>query len=460
MDWWPSRQAAKSSGGKSFMTLDYLLSLLENKISSITYDDFSFIIVKDVEDLIRFSNNEITVFATTENISIEIYMGKDKKRTIGETTNLDEQSISNFINLLSKQCADSPINNDYTSLPPGPFNYDHKNMINDELSIDHESMIDHVEVSINSALKAGASRVSGSFTSSKSEILLKTSNGTELTDKYNTNLLNLRAFSTTNSSGHGLSCSSSIRDIDSENAGIKAGEYAKLSINPKNCDIGKYDILFTPTVAADIFQHVGYSASAFSVDAGTSFLTNKINEKVSSDKLSITDVGNPINGIYGRIFDNEGMPTKSTTIIKNGFMKSYLHNITTSNKYNVESTGNAGIIDPSCWNLDVSSGDMTFDEQLSSIKNGLLITNNWYTRFQNQTLGLYSTIPRDACFVIKNGEISDPIHNIRISDNLPRQLLNIESLSKQREWIKWWEVEIPTLSPSVIINNVPITRSM
>ena len=103
---------------------------------------------------------------------------------------------------------------------------------------------------------------------------------------------------------------------------------------------------------------------------------------------------------------------------------------------------------------------MTFDEQLSSIKNGLLITNNWYTRFQNQILGLYSTIPRDACFVIKNGEISDSIHNIRISDNLPRQLLNIESLSKQREWIKWWEVEIPTLSPSVIINNVPITRSM
>ena len=80
------------------MTLDYLLSLLENKISSIPYDDFSFIIVKDIEDLIRFSNNEITVFATTENISIEIYMGKDKKRTIGETTNLDEQSISNFIN--------------------------------------------------------------------------------------------------------------------------------------------------------------------------------------------------------------------------------------------------------------------------------------------------------------------------------------------------------------------------
>ena len=74
-------------------------------------------------------------------------------------------------------------------------------------------------------------------------------------------------------------------------------------------------------------------------------------------------------------------------------------------------------------------------------------------------LGLYSTIPRDACFLVKNGEKVAPIHNIRISDDLPRQLSNIKSLSKQRKWIKWWEVEVPTLSPSIIIEQVPVTRS-
>ena len=205
------------------MNIDNILSIVDTKISSLNCDDYSLLLGKEHEDLIRFSNNSIDVFDNIENISISIYLGKDKKRAGGVLYNLDENSILKYIDSLFQFCNDSPINNDYTSLPLGPFNYAHKNMINDELSIDHESMIDHVEVSINSALKAGASRVSGSFTSSKSEILLKTSNGTELTDKYNTNLLNLRAFSTTNSSGHGLSCSSSIRNIDSENAGIKAG---------------------------------------------------------------------------------------------------------------------------------------------------------------------------------------------------------------------------------------------
>lgn len=441
------------------MVLDNILSILESPISSLNSDDFSIIVVKNNEDLIRFSNNNIDVFDTIDNVFVEIYLGKDKKRAIGSTSNLDENSLVNFINSLFKQCNDSPISQDYVNLPSGPFIYAN-NVASKNISINNfELMLDHVELSINSALKAGASRVSGSFMSSTTEILLKTSAGANSIDKSNTHLLNLRAFSKSNSSGHGLSCSSSINGIDSKKAGERAGTDAKKSINPQTCDVGKYDILFTSTVAADIFQYVGYAASAFSIDTGMSFLANQINNKISSENLSITDVGNPKDGICGRIFDDEGMPTTSTTIIQNGVLKNYLHNMTTSNKYNVESTGNAGIIFPSCWNLDVSSGDTTFDEQLSELQNGLLITNNWYTRFQNMHLGLYSTIPRDACFLVKNGEKVAPIHNIRISDDLPRQLSNIKSLSKQREWIKWWEVEVPTLSPSIIIEQVPVTRS-
>ena len=125
----------------------------------------------------------------------------------------------------------------------------------------------------------------------------------------------------------------------------------------------------------------------------------------------------------------------------------------------MKSTGNAGIMAPFCWNIDVSSGNTTFEEQLSSINNGLLITNNWYTRFQNPAAGSYSTAPRDACFIIENGKISSPIHGIRISDDIPRQLLNIDSLSQTRKWINWWEVETPVLSPSIVIKDVPVTRS-
>ena len=442
------------------MNLDYILSVIEKKLSSFNCDDYSFLLSKNHEDLIRFSNNTINIFDNVENISISIYLGQDKKRVSGVIYNLNEDSILIYLDSLLQYCKDSPINNDYTQLPSGPFDYSLKRPIEINQTTNYESIIDHVENSINYALQEGASRVCGSFTSRFSEIILKTSAGIDLKDESITNLLNIRAFTESKSSGHGISCSSSIKDIDSKHAGIDAGNYAKSSINPKQCNPGKYDVLFTPTVAADIFQFVGYVSSADSVDSGDSFLADKINLQVSSNDLSISDIGNPSNGIDSHIFDDEGVPTQSTKIIENGILKTYLHNITTSKKYNVQSTGNAGVIAPSCWNLDVSPGNFTFDEQLASIENGLLITNNWYTRFQNPAAGSYSTVPRDACFVIKNGKISHPIHGIRISDEIPRQLLNIESLSKQRKWIKWWEVEVPTLSPSIIINDVPITRSM
>ena len=441
------------------MNIDNIISIIEKKISSLDSDDYSLLLSKDHEDLIRFSNNSVNVFDIIENISIEIYIGKDKKRASGVLYNLDERSILAYIDSLFQYCIDSPINNDYTSLPSGPFDYGEIPSMNVSQSINYESIIDHVENSINHGLQSGASRVCGSFTSTTSEIFLKTSTGIESVDKSITNLLNVRAFTESKSSGHGLSCASSINDIDSSNAGFDAGEYAKSSMNPKRCEPGKYDILFTPTVAADIFQFVGHAASADSVDSGDSFLANKMNLQVSSDALSISDHGNPQNGIYNRRFDDEGVPTQSTNIIENGILKNYLHNVSTARKYGVDSTGNAGIMSPWCWNLEVSSGSSTFEEQLSSIENGLLITNNWYTRFQNPAAGSYSTVPRDACFVISNGKITTPIQGIRISDEIPRQLSNIDSLSKTRKWISWWEVETPVLAPSIVVKDVPVTRS-
>ena len=262
------------------MNLNNILSIVENKISSLNCDDYSFLLSKEREDLIRFSNNSINIFDSTENIAIEIYLGKDKKRASGVIYNLDETSIINYLDSLFQYCNDSPINNDYTHLPSGPFTYE----INKHIEIDqinnYESIIDHVENSINYALQHGASRVCGSFTSRMSEIILITSAGVESKDESITNLLNIRAFTESKSSGHGLSCSSSIDDIDSEKAGIDAGDYAKSSINPRQCNPGRYDILFTPTVAADIFQFVGHAASADSVDSGDSFFANKINLKV------------------------------------------------------------------------------------------------------------------------------------------------------------------------------------
>ena len=90
---------------------------------------------------------------------------------------------------------------------------------------------------------------------------------------------------------------------------------------------------------------------------------------------------------------------------------------------------------------------------------GLYITNNWYTRFQNYQTGDFSTIIRDGVFRITNGKIAEPLKGLRLSDNMVRILQSVRALSSTQEWVKWWEVHTPTLTPYALVDGVGISTA-
>ena len=189
-----------------------------------------------------------------------------------------------------------------------------------------------------------------------------------------------------------------------------------------------------------------------------SFLAGKLGKHTASELFNLVDYGQIKGGIGSRAFDDEGSPTGITSIVKDGILTHYLHNSTTAEKANTVSTGNAGIIDPSPWNLVAERGSEPVDHIIGSIKKGILLTNNWYTRFQNYRTGEFSTLGRDAAFIISNGKITQSIHGSRLSDDLPRLFESIKSISKERAWIKWWgEVTIPVLAPYLLVKDSRIT---
>ena len=81
-----------------------------------------------------------------------------------------------------------------------------------------------------------------------------------------------------------------------------------------------------------------------------------------------------------------------------------------------------------------------------------------YTRFQNYNTGDFSTIPRDGIFIIKNGKIGQPIKGIRISENMLNILKNTVEIGKTPERVVGWEVEIPVITPAVLVKDVNVTR--
>jgi PmbA protein len=422
--------------------------------------DVSVIVSKSVDNLVRFSNNNITLTNKVKTVDVEVYLAKDKRRIIGSTSNIDFDSLSRFIRQLHSSCVALPESEFYVPLPREGLNSPKQNNFDPKLEEDDGLLVNLTRDCISSALESGANRVSGSLTSSVVTESIYTNTGTEASDKSTCILCNVRAFSNSEGSGHGLSCSYSLDNFDPVLAGQTAGAYAKQSDNPKQLEQGRYDVIFSPTVSADLVEHVGEFASAFTVLTGGSFLENLLGKQVAVPDFSLVDEGIGDETFGGRSFDDEGVSTQKTTIIKNGIAETYLHNSTTANVFKTSTTGSAGIIDPHPWNLSVEPGDSSFEEMVKETKRGVVITNNWYTRFQNYRAGEYSTVPRDAAFYIENGEIKNAVAELRVSDSIPRQLQNIFLLSKERRWVKWWEVNIPTFSPWIAVREVPITRAV
>jgi PmbA protein len=204
---------------------------------------------------------------------------------------------------------------------------------------------------------------------------------------------------------------------------------------------------------------VGRFASAFYVDAGLSFLAGRIGQQVAAESLDLFDDPADPSALGASPFDAEGLPSKRKALLEGGILRTYLHNSSTAAKFGVQSTANAGLIAPAPYSLQVGAGNSSLDDLLSQMEQGIYVTNDWYLRYQNYSAGDLSFIPRDAMFLVRDGSIVSSLKELRISDNVLGMLQRVKALGAQRRWVRWWEVETPTLVPAALIGGVRFTAS-
>src|SRR5207237_173410 len=156
----------------------------------------------------------------------------------------------------------------------------------------------------------------------------------------------------------------------------------------------------------------------------------KIGNGVASSQLTRYDDGSA-DSIARKRFDAEGVPTRRNLLVNKAILKTYLHNTSTAKKFKTKTTGNAGLVAPDSHAVFVKPGDRSRDEIFSEVKDGLWLTNTWYTRYQSYVTGDLSTIPRDGIFHIRNGDVVEAWKDIRVTDNLLHLMKNIVALGNE-----------------------------
>ncbi len=404
---------------------------------------------------IKFANSKTVRKSVEQRSEIHLFVSVGKK--IAETridADIDQPNINAVLEKFVSLAKKLPDNSDFEEVASGKFTYPVINSFDKKIPTADEQSVDLVSQVLDSCngVKAG-----GMFETNESEVYLVSSNGPQATHKSTSVYFSIRCLAEQNASGHKVSAGAFLSDVNYTELAHQAKELAFKAKNPIKGQQGTYNVVFDAFPYAALLDPFTNSTSVFSVESGLSALGGKIGKQIASESVTIYDDPTLANAFHSTPFDEEGRPTKRTSIVQNGELKTYLHNSSTAKHQNVAPTGHAGITAPHPFNPVVESGKSTIDELIQETKNGIYITNIWYTRFQNYSTSDFSTIPRDAILLIENGELTKPIREIRLSDNLLGILQRTKLLSSNQRQIYGWEVETPIFSCDALVENVKIT---
>ena len=126
-------------------------------------------------------------------------------------------------------------------------------------------------------------------------------------------------------------------------------------------------------------------------------------------------------------YDEEGVPTERTDLIRDGILTGRLHTRETAGKLGEKPTGNARAIDyrfppvPRMRNTCIAGGESGFEEMISDIKLGVYAVD----AFGGQSEEMF-TFTAGRGYMIRNGKLCEMVKNVTLSGNLFTTLKNID----------------------------------
>ena len=186
---------------------------------------------------------------------------------------------------------------------------------------------------------------------------------------------------------------------------------------------GTLPVLFNADIASGLFRHFIGAISGGNLYRRSSFLLDKLNERVFPESVRIHEQPHLRGGLGSSPYDSEGVATRSRDIVNGGVLRGYVLSSYSARKLGLETTGNAGGVH----NLTVEPAPDGFDLDglLDAMGTGLLVTELMGMGV-NTTTGDYS---RGASgFWVDKGKVRHPVEEITIAGNLADMLLGIRQI--------------------------------
>ena len=382
------------------------------------------IVNNSVSETVNFRNKKLDESYRSDNLSISITTYIDKRKSSISSSNL----LNDNLNILIEKCIETTKNtpeDEFNSLPDKDLLAKEVKDLDlyDDTHIENDQKIDYLK-----KLEAAASNdkkivnTESSFTQNKSNFILANSEG--FCDGYKKSSFTASSVIVAKDEksmerDYDYSSRCFLKDLDdAEKLGKLTADQTLRKLSPRKIGSEKIAIIFDKRIAKGILSTFASAISSSAISRGTSFLKDKVNQKIFSDTINVFDKPDMPKGLGSRNFDSEGVKSDSLKLVEQGVLKHYLIDTYNGKKLNLKSNGRCG----GTTNLYFENGNVSFQDLLNSSSKSLYITET-IGHGSNVVTGDYSV--GATGFLVENGEFKYPINEITIAGNFQDMFKNI-----------------------------------
>ncbi|MBN1387974.1 MAG: TldD/PmbA family protein [Bacteroidales bacterium] len=216
-----------------------------------------------------------------------------------------------------------------------------------------------------------------------------------------------------------------------EEIAAEAAKKAYEMLDPEMVRTQRAAVIFDPDVGRSLLGGVIAALNGERVLQGASFLKDSLNQKFTSELLTIIDDGTREKGMASAPFDGEGVPTRKNTLVEKGVLKSFIYNTYAATRAGTKSTGNASrggftsLPGIGTHNVYLLEGKHTRNEIIASTDRGLLLKG--LTGYGiNSVNGNFSG--GASGFWIEKGKIVHPVKGLTIAGKASDILNDIDMM--------------------------------
>jgi PmbA protein len=410
------------------------LKVIRKVIQQSPADQTEAILMTEDSSLTRFSHSVIHQHVAEKNQTVILRTVIGKRVAVVTSNVLEPESLKRTLQRAVSLAKLQRPNEDFVSLPT-PKPVPEISTFSKNISLLTPEKKARIIKEVLTLLKERGLHASGAFSHGVVELAVVNTLGVEAYQKYSDLFFHLIGTNGKSSAYAGFVS----RDPEHFNPPSLAGEVIKKvsAADPVSLEPGEYEVILEPYAVRELLVFLGgLGFHALALQEGRSFFCGQLGKKMVPEEVTIFDDGFDPQGLQVP-FDFEGRPKQKIFFFEAGIAGGVTYDCFTAGRERKESTGHA-LLPPNAegpipQNLIMNGGASSVEEMVRSVRRGIYVTRFHYANVVEPMKAVITGMTRDGTFLIEDGEIKNPVKNLRFTESFLKALARVKAVSRERK---------------------------